>query len=157
MLDKSKFIVSSRVVKFDKKRTLISPEKIYANGKIIDHLYRLSWKRSKFAFYTPTLLFSKDIGLKLKFNKELNIREDIDFLLRAELSGIKMIQLSEPLCAVSYEPSRSWQRETLKSYFNWIKYLSIYKIRAAVSFTLGVGIRTLFFKYISNFFRRLNS
>ena len=156
-LDKSKIIISSRVVRFDDKETHISPEKIYTNGTILHHLYRLSWNRSKFAFYTPTLLFSKDIGLELKFNKDLNIREDIDFLLRAELSGIRMVQLSEPLCAVSYEPSRSWQRETLKLYFKWIKYLSTYKIRAAVSFALGVGIRTLFFKYVSNFFRRLNS
>jgi len=147
--DRSNFIISSQVIKFTSKNSRISPKTSFKGKNIINELYKLNWKKSKFAFYTPTLLFSKDLAVKLMFNESLIIREDIEFLMRAEKIGAKFIQLNEALCVISYDPIRSWQRETVGSYLKWIRVLSAHSIKIAVSFALGIGIRTLLLKLLS--------
>jgi glycosyltransferase involved in cell wall biosynthesis len=145
---KKNYIISCRVMRQNGLNLGIQPKKQYLGGKITTYLYELSWMPTKKAMYTPTLMFPTSLARSIKFNPELQNREDIDFLIRAQQHGAQIHQLIDVLCLVRDNKSRSWRRENLSSFFLWTRYLITFDRRSALCYFFGVGMRSLVLKYL---------
>jgi glycosyltransferase involved in cell wall biosynthesis len=140
-------LITTRALLQTKGNIRISANNTYLTGSVHENIYKCSWKRVQVSLLTPTLLFSKDLALKVPFNEDFEIREDIDFLIRLQQKKMEIFQISTPLAVVSVNFQRSWERETVKRYLGWIKYLARINLKSAFAFGCGVGFRTLFLKF----------
>jgi hypothetical protein len=104
---------------------------------------------TKKAMYTPFLMFSTSLPSSIKFNPEVQNREDIDFLTRAQQQGARVHQQINALYSVHDDKSRPWSRGNLSSFFLWTRYLIRFDLKSAFCYFFGIGMQTLVLKYLN--------
>ncbi len=147
LLQDRNVLIATRALLQTRGNLRISANKTYLAGSVHENIYKLSWKKVPVSLLTPTLLFTKNLALEVPFNEDLELREDIDFLIRLQGKNMEIFQLSAALVVVSVNFRRSWERETVNHYLSWIKYLAQVSHKSAFAFGCGVGARTLFLKF----------
>lgn len=146
-------IVCCRSIRKSGLNLNIKPKTVFGNSKLCESLYKFSYLSNEVYLPTPTWLFRRDDLRTIQFDKLLDNREDLKFLLDAEKSGLEIIQIEEPLVWINHELERSLKRENLLSYLKWTSILLKVSPRQATAFALGIGLRNLIFNLASSAFR----
>ena len=145
----SKFVLASSAIYVGPNICFIQPETAYLESDLLRSIYKLSWKRVKTCVPTPSILLPRQLALDTPFNEKLYLREDILWLRKLESRGARIIQTSDVLVSVSYDPYRSRSNESLVALYQSFKAMSSFGIAPATKFVFGVGVRTLITKYLS--------
>ena len=146
-------ILISRAYQFSKIGLELRPKFKFTGPLLISKLYKWRFNRSEIFLPTPSWFFSRQIAEKVSFDENLSNREDIKFLIDAEQVGIKILQMDSALVWVNHDLNRALSRETLHSYFTWVKHLNSYSNRQMINFALGIGLRNLIISYVFKVYR----
>jgi glycosyltransferase involved in cell wall biosynthesis len=89
-------VSSGAYVTYSKKQTIKRPKSWYTTSTLLsEQLYKFSWKRSSVYIPTPSWIVSRKVAMEIKFDPNLQNREDLSFLLDIESKNGKIYQINE--------------------------------------------------------------
>ena len=146
---KDYFVLSSSALYVTENYAIGQPNNLYTGSRFLESLYKLTWRKTTSCIPTPTILIPTTLAKMNLFDEDLYLREDIHWLSNVEANGARIIQTSEALVLVNYEPDRSRSNESIKNV--WKSFGKFYSInrKASFYFLFGVGLRSLLLKNYS--------
>lgn len=148
--EKDSFVLSSRAIYVTDKYAFCRPSEAYNGNNILKSLYKVSWKKTDFCIPTPTIFLPATLARDNLFEEELQLREDIHWLVNLESKGSKIIQTKDVSVLVKYEPVRSWANETISNIWKSFRIIHTQDKKSAWKFVISVGIRSLILKKLVN-------
>ena len=143
------FVLSSSAIYVTENYAIGQPNNLYTGSRLLESLYKPTWRKTTSCIPTPTILIPTTLAKKNLFDEDLYLREDIHWLSIVEANGARIIQTSEALVLVNYEPDRSRSNESIRNV--WKSFGKFYSInrKASFYFLFGVGLRSLLLKSYS--------
>lgn len=105
---------------------------IYSKMKILS---------SPFYLPTPSLVVSKKLASKIKFDETLKEREDLHYMHQIFKNGYSLEQVMIPLVEISKESKRSLMRPSIKQDLKWAKYLDEVEKHLGKKFLIYISLR----------------
>jgi len=121
--------------------SIVRPSNVYTGvTSPLRFIYSFFGPRVRY-FPFPSLLINVKSLQGLKFDENLNEREDLMFLQDLFESNAKIGQLQQPLIQIDSSPSRSIRRVSIAEDIKWFRRLSTISIISALNFLLYVSLR----------------